>query len=269
MPELPEVEAVCRQIETAITGSTIMTFRIELAKIIRQGSLDLLTRQTIQAVKRIGKFIAIELTGDYLLTVHLRMTGQLLWEPPEKLRDRYVRCVIETDRGSIYYRDVRTLGGLWITPAGQPPWKNIGVDPFAGEFNQSYLQNRFGSRAIAVKQLLLDQTMIAGIGNIYASEILFQAGINPKTPGRLLSKTDISKLHHSILDVLNHAVAAKGTTFRDFLLSNGREGDFHEFLRVYGHKNDPCPNCSHSIERIVQAGRSSFYCPVCQPENSH
>jgi len=265
MPELPEVEAVCRQLAPLVIGSKVVNLDLKLPRIIREGNVDHLLGVTFLSVERFGKFIQMRTTTHISLFVHLRMTGQLLWEPAVNLKDRYVRCIITTDRGELYFRDVRTLGGFWVCDSDRPPWKNLGMDPLIREFSVGYLSQRFSTRKVPIKCLLLDQTIVAGIGNIYASEILFSARINPQRLAESLSPPEIIRLHGAIVEILQKAIESKGTTFKDFRLSDGKEGEFNESLKVYAHQDDACTVCKSSILRIVQSGRSSYYCPQCQP----
>ena len=265
MPELPEVESLCRQIAPLLIGARVIGCELTLPRILRQGSLNDLTSSTILSVNRIGKFIQIAVDREFSLFIHLRMTGQLFWDPPDRLRDRYTRSIVFTDRGSLYFRDVRSLGGFWICQHGQFPWKRMGIDPLAKNFDIDFLQGCLSRKKLPVKVLLLDQSLIAGIGNIYASEILFKATINPQRQACSITNVEAKRLHRSIRRILQSAIDAQGTTFRDFRLSDGREGAFQEFLKVYGHEGDPCRKCSTPIIRIIQSARSAYYCPKCQP----
>lgn len=265
MPELPEVEAVCRQLAPLLVGSKVIGFDLKLPRIIREGNVDSLMGVTFLSVARYGKFIQMQTDTTISLFIHLRMTGQLLWEPAVNLKDQYVRCVLSTNCGDLYFRDVRTLGGFWISDSNRPPWKNLGMDPLIKEFTVEYLSLKLVDRKVPIKCLLLDQSIIAGIGNIYASEILFLARINPLQHARTLTYSEITRLHGAIVEILHKAIDSKGTTFKDFRLSDGREGEFKDSLKVYAHKDDACTVCGSSILRIIQAGRSSYYCPRCQP----
>ncbi len=265
MPELPEVEAVCRQLSISIPESKVVGTEILLQRIIREGNPDMLVGSTFKSVERIGKFIRIRTDTRLSLFVHLRMTGQLFWEPAEYLRDRFVRCILTTDNGIITFRDVRTLGGLWICDDEKPPWKKMGVDPFSKHFTVAYLTEKLAKRKVPIKPMLLDQAFIAGIGNIYASEILFNAGINPLRLASSIDSSEIPRLHDGVIRILQSAIDAKGTTFKNFRLSDGKEGAFREFLKVYAHGGEPCAICGTVLERITQAGRSTYFCSICQP----
>jgi len=264
MPELPEVEAICRELRPKLTGQKVASISISLPRIIRQGDPTTLLETTILSVERYGKHIDIRLDMGISLFVHLRMTGQLLWEPADSRIDRFVRAIFYFGSGRLVYRDVRTLGGFWISPSTKPPWKKLGPDPFSPAFTTSYLEKALSKKSVSIKTILLDQSLIAGIGNIYASEILFYSGIRPDRSGNSLSDTELNAIITNSRLVLQSAIDSKGTTFRDFRLSDGKEGEFAEFLQVYGHENSPCRKCNNSIIRIPQNGRSTYYCPKCQ-----
>ncbi len=268
MPELPEVESVCRQLAPLLTGACITDIEVILPRIVRLGSLEWMREARLISMSRFGKFIRIDTDLEHSIFVHLRMTGQLLWDPPVSLKDRFIRCIITTDKGSLFYRDIRTLGGFWICLPNQPPWKNLGIDPFEKNFNINYLLLHTQHRKLPIKSLLLDQSIIAGIGNIYASEILFEARINPCRRAGSLSSGEISRLHRSIIRLLQAAIDSQGTTFRDFRLSDAKEGDFQNFLKVYGRQGELCRLCNSLIVRIVHSGRSSYFCPKCQPPDA-
>lgn len=222
--------------------------------------------------------------GKYLLAVlsrqqqpagwlgcHLRMTGQLLWveqSMPVSSHCR-VRLFFDGDR-ELRYVDQRTFGRLWWVPPNQQPaqvmtgLQRLGPEPFADEFSLAYLQSWFGHRKRPVKNVLLDQAMVAGIGNIYADEALFLSGIRPRVRCDRISKHRLKRLHTSIRKVLTDSIKAGGTTFSDFRDIHGTNGNYGGVAWVYDRENEPCRICSTTIKRIKLAGRSAHYCPQCQ-----
>ena len=264
MPELPEVESLRRMLARRVVGRKILRTRTLLPRIVRQGRLGNLVGRTFTSVARYGKFLCFDTDDRLKLFVHLRMTGGLLWEGDLDGIPSHIRAVICFDDDRLLYRDVRTLGGLWVSRNGAAPWKRLGIDPFDPAFTPEELKQLFSVRRLPVKLALLDQTLIAGIGNIYASEILFAAGIDPRRPVSSLSGDELVGLHDAVGRILNAAIEFQGTTFRDFRLSDGRQGRFRNLLNVYGRGGEHCRRCDGIIERITQAQRSTCFCPSCQ-----
>ncbi|MBT9313835.1 DNA-formamidopyrimidine glycosylase [Leptothoe spongobia] len=280
MPELPEVETVRRGLS-----------RVTLYKPVRGGNV-LLERSIAHPVSVTDFLAAImgaEITtwqrrGKYLLAVlarqnqpagwlgcHLRMTGQLLWveqSMPVSSHCR-VRLFFDNDR-ELRYVDQRTFGRLWWVPPASPPetvmtgLQRLGPEPFADQFSLSYMQTWFARRQRPVKNALLDQAMVAGIGNIYADEALFLSGIRPKVRCDRISQLRLKRLHTSIRKVLNDSIEAGGTTFSDFRDIHGTNGNYGGVAWVYDREDEPCRVCSTPIKRIKLAGRSAHYCPNCQ-----
>lgn len=263
MPELPEVEAIRRRLEPYIVGQRIVSFTWILPRILREGDSNALIGSTIKGFHRRGKHLIIETDRPIAIFVHLRMTGTLLWGSAS-LEDCFLRARIQLESGEVFYRDIRTLGGFWIRALESPPWKTLALDPLETGFTTSYLTDRLVGKKIAIKQALLDQAVVSGIGNIYASEVLFRSGVHPLQPSCHLSAREVERIVFLSRQVLEEAIASNGTTFRDFRLSDGREGSFQDFLKVYGKANQPCSKCGTLIKRITQGQRSSFFCPQCQ-----
>lgn len=263
MPELPEVEAIRSELAPRVTGAKIRGIELILPRILREGDPIRLIGAVIAGIERQGKGMAIRLNRADSLFIHLRMTGTLLWADGENA-DRYARAVIHLDRGDLIYRDIRTLGGIWIRPKYSPPWKPMAPDPVSDEFAPALFAASVLSRRVPIKQALLDQSIVAGLGNIYAAEALFRARIHPAACSNGLTAAQLERLAGKCTEILREAIASKGTTFRDFRLSDGREGTFQSFLMVYGREGKACRVCSEPIHRIVQSSRSSFFCPNCQ-----
>ncbi len=264
MPELPEVESICRMLRDRICGRMVSDIEVMLPRIIRRGRLEDIIGSKINSVFRRGKFICFEMDNNLRMFAHLRMTGTFLWRNDLTSTPSHVRVEIKLDNGCLLYRDVRTLGGIWVVKDGYTPWKRLGIDPLDGGFTPEELQLRLHDRRIAIKQALLDQSLIAGIGNIYASEVLWNAGIHPTRSAATLNIEETTRLRNSIVEILSSSLASGGTTFRDFQLSDGRDGAFQDLLKVYAKEGLPCLKCRSAIRRIVQAQRSTYFCSVCQ-----
>ncbi|MFH0765508.1 MAG: bifunctional DNA-formamidopyrimidine glycosylase/DNA-(apurinic or apyrimidinic site) lyase [Calditrichota bacterium] len=264
MPELPEVESLRLELHERAVGERVTLTEVYLPRIIRAGDLSDLQGRTIKSTGRRGKYLWFELDDGAALFAHMGMTGTLLCLEHNAPLPSHTRARIALESGQIVYRDARTLGGLWVSRPESPPWKKLGWDPLNDKIKAGAVYRLLQRRSAPIKLALLDQAVIAGIGNIYACEALFQAGIDPRRPAHSLSRPKVRKLVDCIIDRLQAALASKGTTFRDFRLSDGREGEFAQFLKVYGKTDKPCSVCSKPIQRIIQAGRSTFFCPRCQ-----
>ena len=263
MPELPEVETLVRRL-TPIAGTTIVGAEI-LDDRLTVRAADL-AGASIREVKRRGKYIVIGLEDRGDLIVHLRMSGRLRLDRSED-EIPYTRMVLRLDSGdSVYFVNPRRLGTVVLCPDGFD--KPLGIEPTAPEFTIEALGALAATSRAPVKQLLLDQRRVAGIGNIYAAEALWRSRIDPRRSANALARKEISALHHGITSVLFDAIDQLGTTIgssvSDYRQSPGGGGLFQSRLAVYGREGELCGRCGTSIERVVQAGRSTCYCPTCQ-----
>ncbi|MDX2242437.1 MAG: DNA-formamidopyrimidine glycosylase, partial [Leptolyngbyaceae cyanobacterium bins.302] len=205
------------------------------------------------------------------LGVHLRMTGQLLWVTPDTPLQKHtrVRLFFEGDR-ELRFVDQRTFGEMWWVPTGVAPetiitgLQRLGPEPFSDEFSIAYFVERLKNRQRPIKNALLDQAIVAGIGNIYADEALFLTGIRPQQLCTRLSRKQIQQLHANILQVLEASIEAKGTTFSSFRSVDGINGNYGGIAWVYARDGEPCRTCGSVIERLKLAGRSAHFCPKCQ-----
>ena len=282
MPELPEVETVCRGLNQLTLQQTIEGGEVLLASTLAyppssSAFFEALSGTRFYQWQRRGKYLLAHLTGERgdpagWLGVHLRMTGQLLWVDRDRPLSKHTRLRLFCgDRQELRFVDIRTFGRVWWVPSDRDPaeivtgLRSLGPEPFAAEFSASYLATRFKRRSLAVKSLLLDQRLVAGLGNIYADEALFRAGIPPTTPASEIAPDRIDRLRDAILKVLEAAIAAGGTTFSDFRGVTGINGNYGGEALVYGRKGQPCRSCGTAIERVKLGGRSSHFCPVCQP----
>lgn len=273
MPELPEVETVVRGLTPRITGKEISEIRLLCPRLLRRTKdrdLVSLRGARIQGVRRRGKILLLELSEGWTLAFHLKMTGQLLLVPRGTVVDKHVRLriVFKKEDSELRFRDVRRFGFLLClggdAALSAPELDRLGPEPLSVDLRRfaDLLRNRRGR----IKSILLDQTFVAGIGNIYADEILFRARIHPLTPADRLMNDDISSLRRSMRAVLHQAIAKRGSTIRDFADSDGAPGEFQGRHRVYGREGEACLSCETPVARIRIGGRSSFFCPKCQTE---
>ncbi len=291
MPELPEVETVRRSLQPVITGRLIMYVRGDtFPEVMGPGGLDrsrdLLGRR-VMGLDRRGKYLIVDLDDDSALVVHLRMTGQLIASRPDDPPLRFQHLVIglvspaQTDQFvcdftsqrvetiELRFADQRKFGRvLHIDPTNRADlFQAMGPEPLGTEFTPETLTIAMANRRAPIKNVLLDQRRVAGLGNIYVDEALFRAGINPLQPSGTLDEPTIINLHHAIVTVLTESLERRGTSFSSFLDGYGRQGDNGENLRVYGRGRSglPCAVCGNALQLIKLASRSSSYCPVCQP----
>lgn len=271
MPELPEVEVIVLGLKDKLIGLKINDIQLLRPRLLEQTTPHELNRhlpgQTITEVSRRGKYILIGFYNGCTLTTHLRMTGcYLFFDTPQPL-NRYTRlCFGLSQNKQLQYQDKRALGRIRLYAPGEEltALQMLGVEPLESEFSLDYLISRLMQHKREIKPLLLDQKIIAGIGNIYASEILFAAQISPIRRANKLNQMEIERLYHAIRNILSQAIAAQGTHISDYVDTEGRAGNFAKLLKVYGKKGEDCVRCEGTIMRIVQQQRSGFYCPACQ-----
>lgn len=283
MPELPEVETVRLGLEKVTVGMQIMGGEVLYPRTIAhpqspQAFIQGLQTATFLAWMRRGKYLLSQLSlathhQPSWLGVHLRMTGQLLWlaqdEPVQK--HTRVRLFFANNR-ELRFVDQRTFGQMWwVAPTEDPKQiisglQKLGPEPFSKDFSIDYLGKSLQGRKRSIKSALLDQALVAGVGNIYADEALFMSGICPTTPCHQLQMEQVQRLRTAIVDVLSTSIGAGGTTFSDFRDLKGVNGNYGGMAWVYGRQGQPCRTCGQSIERIKLVGRSTHFCPQCQPE---
>lgn len=273
MPELPEVETVKRVIEPQIRGLMIIKAEVRRPEVIAYPQADAFCRrssgQTIDGMARRGKFLIILLCSGDRMILHLRMTGCLLVTPADFPEERHTHIVFHLSDGrQLRFSDTRRFGRFWLLKSEETDIYSgigkLGPEPFDQEITAAYLKARFGKRRKAVKECLLDQSMIAGIGNIYSDEVLFAAGIHPARPAGSLEDQEWERLAGMIPERLLFFIEANKITPEDYLETKGQEYRNTPFLKVYGHAGEPCPVCGDTLCRMVIGGRGSVYCPVCQ-----
>jgi formamidopyrimidine-DNA glycosylase len=284
VPELPEVETVRLGLNAATCGKAIANTEILLARTVAYPSLSQfeagLQGTQILTWTRRGKYLLAHLVRpDSKVTqpagwlgVHLRMTGQLLWMPDSASLSKHtrVRLLFEGDQ-ELRFVDQRTFGQMWWIPPTEEPnaimagMGALGPEPLSAEFSLCYLQGVVKNRDRPIKNTLLDQTLIAGLGNIYVDESLFLGGIHPTRPCRSLKPREIEQLHGAIVSVIEKALSEGGTTFSDFRQVSGLNGNYGSVAWVYRRSGELCRVCTTPIEKIRMAGRSCHFCPSCQP----
>lgn len=267
MPELPEVETIVRDLQAPLSGRTVVRARLRRRDLYRTGSRSLgsVAGSKITAVERFGKAILFRLATPNALVIHLGMTGNLIVEQDGRPtpRRKHRHAFIELENGiRLSYIDPRRFGYFWIGPANDLGGQlNIGRDPF--QLTGAALGAILDRRRAPIKSLLLNQRLVSGLGNIYADEILFYAGIHPMTKGYNASRHADALLRQSRA-VLRRAIRHGGTTIRDYRRVDGSKGAFEQKLAVYGRDGQPCVRCGETVERIVVSGRSTHFCPQCQ-----
>jgi formamidopyrimidine-DNA glycosylase len=274
VPELPEVETVRRQLATALTGARFESVdQVEpfMLRDCAAGDVgSLLPGRRIQRVDRLGKFIILVLDGGLFLTIHLGMTGQLLIDPVEEgVYARFVFGLVRSSGGDrdarLEFRDMRKFGRLHLTSGGPAPrLALLGPDAWQGEWDAEYLGRRAAGRSAPLKAFLLDQRHLAGIGNIYADEILWWSALSPLRAAGSLVEEQICCLTDEIRTRLSEGVRLLGCSFSDFVDTEGRQGGFQDWLQAYGRQGQDCRRCGAVMSRAVVAGRGTAYCPRCQ-----
>jgi formamidopyrimidine-DNA glycosylase len=269
MPELPEVETTRRGLEPLLLGQTITRLDIREPRLrwpIDERPLARLGRQRIKALRRRGKYLLIETDAGSLM-LHLGMSGSLrfLDSPlPPAVHD-HVDLVLGSG-ALLRYNDPRRFGSLHFTTSPENHWllRNLGCEPLSDEFTGEYLRGHAKSRRVAIKTLLMNSRIVTGVGNIYANEALFRAGIHPHRLAARISSARLRALAASIKTVLTEAIEVGGTTLRDFVGGDGKPGYFQLALKVYGRGGEPCSGCGLPIRQTVLLQRATYYCPDCQ-----
>lgn len=269
MPELPEVETIRRSLLPRVTGRTIQQVEVRERRLRRPIAPDFerrLAGRRIADIARRGKYLLFALDGDEWLVVHLGMSGSLEVKPARGSAAPHDHVELHLEGGNVVvFNDPRRFGLMHIVDAdGLVMTTNTGPDPITEEWTGERLRALVHRRQRPIKNILMDQTLIAGIGNIYANEILHLARIRPRRRGQTLRRREIDALAGAIRTVLLDAVRLGGSSISDFRDGDGKPGYFQLHFRVYDRDGQPCRDCGTAIRRIVLVGRSSFYCPLCQ-----
>jgi formamidopyrimidine-DNA glycosylase len=270
MPELPEVETIRRGLQRELVGHRIDGVDWRKAK-LRGGAspvpLARLEGQTVKAVRRHGKFLLWDLSGGGVLLAHLGMTGKLLFAEPGEARRPHTHLVLGLDdERELRFSDPRRFGLLKLYPpkADVPDLAHYGIDALDPAFTPQALAALLKASSAPLKAFLLDQRKLAGVGNIYACEALWRAGLSPRRKAKTVPAAQVAALHAGILGALRDSLAAGGASFNDYVDAIGTEGSFMLEVAVFQRAGQPCPRCGTPVRRIVQSGRSTFYCPGCQ-----
>ena len=271
MPELPEVETLARNLKELLRDAEFGAVDVCWPGAVAMPSADELTRQLpghkVLDVSRRGKFLLLSLSGPRYLLIHLRMSGQLRVEAGACPPDRHVRLTFHlTDGRRLVFSDTRKFGRVYWVPDPDLVVSALGPEPLAGDFTLQRFSALLSRHKGALKPLLLNQEVLAGLGNIYADEVLFRSKLHPLRKANTLSVTEVERLYLAIREVLQQAIDGRGTTLADerFRDAEGRPGGFVESLRVYQRTAEPCVCCGTSIERITVGGRGTHFCPSCQ-----
>lgn len=284
MPELPEVETIKIQLNQVLKGLKIKEIEVLKSKSFIGDTRDVIGK-TIEDIERRAKIILIKLNGGLCLAIHLKLTGQLIFRNKElriknqekngpfavgELPNKYTRVIISfSDESRLFFNDLRIFGWVKIIKNSKLRIMNSGVGPEANDektFTLEYFKQILSRSKKPVKLVIMDQEKLAGVGNIYANEALFMAGIDPRRPANDLRDNEIAILRDSILGILKKAIEHKGTSDKDeaFRQISGEKGSFQNYLQVYGKIGQKCPKCRGIIKRTKIGGRGTFYCPACQ-----
>jgi len=273
MPELPEVETIRRDLEKRVRGKRVEKVVIKSEKFIKVPSsiaefIERMKGRTLSKIKRRGKYLILELDSKDNLIIHLKLTGQLIYSPEGK-ELAYTRVIfIFQNKTQLSFTDMRGFGGLWLIPDEEfsmvPFLQNLGPEPLEDDFTLDKFRILLKGRKGNIKALLMDQTFIAGIGNIYSQEALFLAGIHPKRDTTTLIDREIKDLYNNLLATLREAISYRGSSVDAYVDLNGEKGDYESHLRVYGRQGKGCFRCGAVIEKIKINGRGTCFCPVCQ-----
>ncbi len=270
MPELPEVETTRRGIRAALRGRRVTGFVLRNHRLrwpVDRALTKVLPGQRVRDVRRRAKYLLVDLDGGTLIA-HLGMSGSLRVLPASTPWLKHDHYEIQFDKGGcLRFNDPRRFGSLhWVTgdPLEHPLLAGLGPEPLGRDFDGSYLAGRAQGRKVAIKQLIMDQRVVVGVGNIYASEALFRAGIHPRRAAGKVSRARYDKLAEGVRAVLGEAIRQGGTTLRDYVNADGTPGYFRQKLYVYERDGQPCRRCGTPIRKLAQGQRSTYFCPACQ-----
>ena len=283
MPELPEVETLARDLRATVLGRTITEAWVspDAPRLVQEMPVDLfcaaLRGQRIEQVSRRGKYLLVGLQGGLWWVLHRRMSGNVLHRPDTAPDEPYLRARFTLDDANeLRFIDLRKFGTMWVTEDPQPILARLGPEPLEPGFTVDVLAASLAKRSAPVKSVLLDQAVIAGMGNLYADEALHYASIHPRRPARSITADEVSRLRDGIVSALRQGLANLGSSvghaageqisLRDHVNLDGNAGGNQEYLVAYGREGRPCRRCGTAIERLKLSNRSAHFCPKCQPE---
>lgn len=272
MPELPEVETIKKTLEEKLRHRKVSGVEILLQKVTPGASPEEWERRLVGrkwvGLERRGKYLVLEVDSGDRVIAHLGMTGRLLFRPAGGERARHTHVVFHLEGGhELHYVDPRQFGRLRLAGPGDtlpPGMASLGIEPLSPAFTAGRLAALLRGRGGRIKSLLLNQSLVAGLGNIYADEVLFRAGIHPLREASSLSPAELARLHRAIRETIREAIRYRGTTIADYVDGEGQPGGFAFLLRVYGREGQACTSCGEEIQRLIIGGRSSHFCPRCQ-----
>ncbi len=269
MPELPEVETIARDLNAALKGQSVIEAEFLNTAIRENCNLydpSRLSRHSLENISRRGKNLIFHFSGGLAMVCHLKMTGRLIVDADLRENKKHLHFRIKFDKSDLSFFDVRKFGRICITSENlldkHPRLGKLGPEPFDIEPEEFVALVK--RRHKAIKLVLLDQQILAGMGNIYTDEALFDAGIRPTLKPDRISKAKLIELHGSIIKVLNIAINNRGSSIDDYLDGRGQKGNFQKLIKVYGKTDKNCVNCDTKYKRIIIGGRSTHYCPKCQ-----
>jgi len=272
MPELPEVETIKRDLEDKVRGKRVKKVMIKNEKCVREPLpgefIKRVEGRVFKEIQRRGKFLLIRLDSLDTLVIHLKLTGRLIYSKQGEMIDYARLMFIFDDRSQLVFADIRGFGSIWLIPDQEfhriPSLNNLGLEPLEDDFTMEKFGNILRKKRGKIKPLLMDQSLIAGIGNVYSQEALFLAGINPeRSPSGLLDE-EIRSLYNNLKQILQEAIRHRGSSVDTYVDLEGEKGSYEEHLNVYGRKGQSCPRCGATIKRINLAGRGTYFCPKCQ-----
>jgi len=271
VPELPEVETIRRDLEPLVTGRTITGVEVDPATLplLAGTTFDVLESnlvgRTIKSLGRRGKYLLFELDDGRWFVAHLRMTGRLVWRPHNAPPEQYQRARLMLDNGcDLRWSDLRKFGTWRIYDRLDDLLAKLGPEPIDENFDLRTFRAALAGRTAPVKAVLLDQRRMAGLGNIYVDEALFQARIRPDTPADELSSAAVKRLHQAVRDVLERGIEYRGASFRDYVDGQGNQGQQHMYVQVFRRDGKPCYTCGTIIQKTDVGGRGTHFCPRCQ-----
>lgn len=277
MPELPEVESIRLTLARSTLCKKIVDVEIfwppATVSLPGRDFVELLRDSIIESIDRRGKYLLINLSKGLTMIVHFRMTGRLIYYSEKHPVDKHTHVVLRLDQGELHYSDIRKFGRIQLVPTQMtteiPSLAKLGPEPLDESFAFDKLGQRLDKKKCSIKAALLDQKVIAGLGNIYVDEALFRSGIHPRKVTASLKVSEIILLYNSIYETLSEGINAGGTSFRDYRDADGNKGQFQERLMVYGRGGQECKDCGTKLAREKIAGRTTVYCPNCQKEDNN
>lgn len=272
MPELPEVETIRRTLSQHVLNQTIEEICIRWPGAVKGWEVfpfeQAVKGRRILSLERRGKYLLITLDEGWSLIAHMRMTGRLNFYSGVREPEKHTHVIFKLSNGELHFTDTRKFGRIILVPTeerlGHPSLKVLGPEPLLEGFTPEVLGFRLAKRSVALKIALLDQKVVAGLGNIYADESLFLAGLSPERAANTLTFPELTDLHSAICSVLQAGIDAQGTSFRDYRDANGEKGAFQNSLKVYGRGGKSCEHCGKPLVRIRLGGRTTVFCSECQ-----